>query len=302
MPATTTAEAALPKSRTNRLTAIAEVLLAFAAVHAAFRAIKHFTDLGKLDVAAKLNFTPGAVMILFTVAILVICHRSFAAYGLTFAEWKNGLKAGLLCGALIIFVAALLTVLRIRHEPGRGPPGLTVGIGYGLVCAGGVLILGWLWKRQEKLLSRVPPTACFAVLIAVLCVPLLLAWRYGHPLLHAALTTLWLVVGAGVGEEMFYRGYVQSRINEAFGRPFRIKGLQFGVGLLLSTLLFGFLHALNSVDYFHGRWTFAWGFGIAALGTGAIFGWLRERTGSIIAGAVAHSILDVLARASTMIP
>ena len=78
--------------------------------------------------------------------------------------------------------------------------------------------------------------------------------------------------------------------------------LNFMPGLLVSSVLFGFLHALNSVDYFHGRLTFAWGFGVAALGTGLLFGFLREGTGSIVAGVVTHSVLDVLARIPTLIP
>ena len=82
------------------------------------------------------------------------------------------------------------------------------------------------------------------------------------------LTVSWLIVGASPGEEVFYRGYIQLRINEAFPCPFHFGGVQFGAGLLVSSILFGFLHPLNSVDYFHGRFTFAWGFALTALGTG----------------------------------
>src|SRR6266436_1317093 len=100
--------------------------------------------------------------------------------------------------------------------------------------------------------------------------------------------------GAGCGEEIFYRGYIQSRVSESFGRPFRFLGVQFGLGLLVSSLLFGFLHALNSFDYFEGRFTFAWGFCIANIFTGLFYGCLRESTGSVWAGAVTHATLDVL--------
>jgi hypothetical protein len=66
--------------------AIAEVLFAFVFVHLAFRAIKQFTSLGRLEGAAHLNFTPGVVMILFTVGVLLLCRRSFPAYGLGLAR------------------------------------------------------------------------------------------------------------------------------------------------------------------------------------------------------------------------
>jgi membrane protease YdiL (CAAX protease family) len=87
-----------------------------------------------------------------------------------------------------------------------------------------------------------------------------------------------------------------------FGRPVRLWGVQFGAGLLVSSVLFGFLHTLNSVDYFHGRFTFAWGYGVAAFGVGLIYGCLREASGGVLAEAVTHSILDVLARVPTLMP
>ncbi len=62
----------------------------------------------------------------------------------------------------------------------------------------------------------------------------------------------------------------------------------------MSALLFGFLHTLNSVDYFNGRFTFTWGFGVTAIGAGLFCGCLRERTGSIVAGVVTHALLDIL--------
>ena len=48
-----------PASRPERMAAIGEVVLAFALVHAAFRAFKQFTGLGRWESAAHLNFTPG---------------------------------------------------------------------------------------------------------------------------------------------------------------------------------------------------------------------------------------------------
>jgi membrane protease YdiL (CAAX protease family) len=151
-------------------------------------------------------------------------------------------------------------------------------------------------------LNRVPVGVCGAVLLALLSLPLLLAWHYERPFTHTLLTVIWLVVGAGFGEEVFYRGYVQSRVNEVFGRPLRLGGVQYGAGLLVSSALFGFLHALNSVDYFQGRFTFAWGYGVAAFGIGLLYGCLREISGSVVAGAVAHSVFDVVARVPALFP
>ena len=167
---------------------------------------------------------------------------------------------------------------------------------------GALLIFARLASRQRQRLNCIPSSLCVAFLIGLFCLPMLLAWYYERPLTHTFLTVAWLVIGAGIGEEVFYRGYIQSRINEVFGRPFRLWGVQFGAGLLVSSVLFGFLHTLNSVDYFHCRFTFAWGYGVAAFAVGLIYGCLREASGSVLVGAVTHSILDVLARVPTLMP
>jgi membrane protease YdiL (CAAX protease family) len=301
-PSVDTPESAPSACLSRRLAAIVEVTFAFALVHVSFRAIKHFTAMGQLDVSSGLNFTPGLVMILFTAATLLLCRRSFAAYGISVAQWADGLKLGLLWGLVLVGGAGVLMLFHIRHQAGGPPPTMKEGIAYGLASLVGFLVLARLVRRQSLGLKQVPTGVCSALLLGVFCVPLLVAWYYGRPLFHTLLTVAWLVVGAGIGEEVFYRGYVQSRLNEVFGRPFHLWGVEFGAGLFVSSVLFGFLHASNSVDYFHGRFTFAWGFGVAAFGTGLLYGCLREINGSIVPGAVTHSILDVLARVPTLIP
>jgi hypothetical protein len=57
--------------------AIVEVLLAFSFVHLAYRSFKHFTELGRLEGTTGLNFSPGTMMILFTVTALLVCRRNF---------------------------------------------------------------------------------------------------------------------------------------------------------------------------------------------------------------------------------
>ena len=281
------------RGRGSRLACLIEVVLAFVVVHVGFRALKHFTAIGRLDVAARLNFTPGTVMILFTVGVLWLCGRSFAAYGLTLARWGENLNLGLVWGLVLVAGAALLRSLGVQHLPGATPPTMVEGVIYALAVLAALACFGWLLSRPT-VLRRVPTMAAVLAFLLVLCVPLVLALVYHRPFGHTLLTVLWLAVGAGCGEEVFYRGYIQSRVNEEFGRPWRLFGVQFGAGLVVSSILFGFLHALNSVDYFQGRFTFAWGFGIANICTGLLYGFLRESSGTVVAPVVTHATLDVL--------
>ncbi len=54
--------------------------------------------------------------------------------------------------------------------------------------------------------------------------------------------------------------------------------------------LFGLLHAFNTVDYFSGRYTFAWTLAITTTFTGLLFGFLKEATGSVVPGIVLHTL------------
>jgi hypothetical protein len=127
----------------------------------------------------------------------------------------------------------------------------------------------------------------------LLALPIVVAGYRNASVGAAAIGVAWRVVGAGIGEEMFFRGFIQSRVNEAWGRPLRLLGVQFGLGLIVSSVLFGFIHALNPVDYFAGSFHFAWWHGLVTMCTP--YGFLRERTGSVVAPAVMHGLIDVLA-------
>jgi len=97
-----------------RIGSILEVLLAFIVVHVAYRSFKHFTGLGHRESAAHVNFSPGAVMILATVPLVILAGRSFADYGLTARNWQRNLNIGLVAALLVATGVGLLAALNIR--------------------------------------------------------------------------------------------------------------------------------------------------------------------------------------------
>ncbi len=97
------------------------------------------------------------------------------------------------------------------------------------------------------------------------------------------------VLFVGFGEEILFRGYIQSRLNDAFGKPYMLGGARFGLGLIIAAALFGAVHPLAAMhlDYWPwALWTFV---------AGLSFGYLREKTGSIIAPAIAHGVPEIFA-------
>jgi len=92
-------------------------------------------------------------------------------------------------------------------------------------------------------------------------------------------TVIWQFFLSGFGEEILYRGYCQSRIKEEFGCPFKFLGVEFGVGLVISSLLFASLHALNPFNPLIGKSELAWWWGFWNFFAGLFFGFVREKDG-----------------------
>ncbi|HWX22061.1 MAG TPA: CPBP family intramembrane glutamic endopeptidase [Candidatus Binatia bacterium] len=288
----------------GRFTAITEVVLAFGLVHVAYRALKHFTVFGQWD--ARTNFIPGLTMVAFTVALLLLYRRSFAAYGLSAKRWSYHLSLGLACSLLLLAVVAVgLAATRVHFDASKPPdphaPHQFLRIaGLAVVVLPAFILVLRLVGRRRAIIERIPPIASVSAIFALLAVLPLVAAHFHRPSMWVQ--ALWLFFGAGFGEEIFFRGYIQSRIDQAFGFPFRLLGVEFGPGLLISSLLFGLVHALNTVDYFGGRFDFGWSYGLQNVFTGLFFGCIRARTGSVLPGAIVHGLQDAFARIPSLLP
>ncbi len=91
----------------------------------------------------------------------------------------------------------------------------------------------------------------------------------------------------GQAEEFLFRGYIQTRLNQVFGKPFSLLGLSFGWGIILASLLFGLMHVLSPGNPWHWAWGFWTFFG------GLCFGVIREKGGSFVASGLVHGIIMI---------
>ncbi|MEO7799109.1 MAG: CPBP family intramembrane glutamic endopeptidase [Opitutaceae bacterium] len=218
--------------------ALAEVTLLLASAHVACKSFKQFTELGRQEVAAKLNFSPGWTMAMFAIGLLIILRRDFGTYGLDVRVWPMELKR-----------AIEMAAAKSRISP------------------------RWWWTA-----------------IGLQFVVCIVAGLFRLSVTQLLLLVTWQLFATALGEEIFFRGYMQSRLSQVFVRRFSILRIRCGFGLIITALLFGLLHSFNTVDYFSGRFTFAWTLAFLTALMGFAFGLLKEGTGSIVPGIIVHAL------------
>ncbi len=87
-----------------------------------------------------------------------------------------------------------------------------------------------------------------------------------------------------IPEELFYRGYMQSRLDEVWPPRWKLFGAVVGPGWLVTCAIFAAGHSLVVFQWWH----------FAIFFPSLVFGWLRARTGGVMAGAFFHAWANVL--------
>lgn len=92
------------------------------------------------------------------------------------------------------------------------------------------------------------------------------------------------LVVVALPEEVFYRGFVQTQLAPIFRRRARILGTPFGWHVVVAAALFALSHLVTIPHPYR----------LAVFFPGLLFGWLRERTGGILAPTFLHAASNVL--------
>jgi membrane protease YdiL (CAAX protease family) len=161
------------------------------------------------------------------------------------------------------------------------------------------LALGGLLEPEPlsaaRMLREALGAAAWAVGLALLIFPPFWLgywwwWKPHHAFVAAALPSLGDdVLGQlfviALPEEAFYRGYLQSALDDAWGARFKLLGTAVGPGLLVSALLFAVGHLLTEVNPNR----------LAVFFPALVFGLLRARTRGVGAGIVFHALCNLFA-------
>jgi membrane protease YdiL (CAAX protease family) len=84
-------------------------------------------------------------------------------------------------------------------------------------------------------------------------------------------------------EEFFFRGYLQTQCDRIWGRPYRLLGAEWGIGLPLAAAVFAVCHVL-----------FGGPVRLIVFFPGLLYGWLRARTATIVVPASYHAVSNLI--------
>jgi len=92
------------------------------------------------------------------------------------------------------------------------------------------------------------------------------------------------IVMIGLPEELFYRGYIQGRLNDYYRKNWKIGTLEIKPSIVLASILFalGHLAVVPSPER------------LAVFFPSLLFGWMKEKTGNIVAPLIFHGLCNVL--------
>jgi membrane protease YdiL (CAAX protease family) len=261
----------------RRVLAICEVLVVFLVTFIIIW-LMALLPIGKIE----RNFLAYAVMIAFPLLVLLITRRDLKEYGLCFHQLRDQLN----------MTASIFPVVVIPEATAGGL--LPLFIPNGIIRWEGALILSALSMAclvwTARILRRKP-----AMALALPALGLLPLMQSGAILPERLVSFLFYLLFLGPGEEFLFRGYIQSRLNTAFGRPFRYGEVSWGWGLVIASLLFGVMHILNPFNPFLGKTDLYLWWGVWTVFGGLIFGYVREKAGSILPPALLHGLPQAIA-------
>jgi uncharacterized protein len=264
---------------------LVEVAIVMAVVCAGMLLIAPFAPIAEWEGGHFGNNSLSKFLMLMVVPVIVIKSTGGAlgAYGITFKRLSFQAKVG--GAALLVYLPAaaggffVLNMLGWRAESWEG----ALVIGIALILA--LPLIGWLMRGQASQPVTVGSEGEVWVFLAV-CAGLILVSALVFRSLGVVSVLKYGVLLTGVGEELFFRGYVQSTLNASLGRPFRVFGVTWGWGLVIASALFGLVHWL------HPGGTVWWALWVFP--AGLLLGFLREKTGSILAPSIVHGLPEVL--------
>ena len=258
--------------------AIIEVVAVFIIIVLGFKAI-NVSPLGEWENQVIGRYFFEYVWVLFVpMAILIVTRRSFSDYGIDFKNPGYHLKV-VVVGIIPIFVlSAILFFL--------GWDSWKNTILVSIIEVVLLIMVAWMLRNLAA------PGKGFSIGILLFLVAGLVLVSPEASVGKLVAKLVYTFIFVALGEEILFRGYIQSRVNEAFGRPYVFFGVNWGWGVIIGSLLFGIWHILNPFNPFIGQFDLMWQWGLWTFFLGLILGFIREKTGSVFGPAILHGVIN----------
>ena len=228
------------------------------------------------------NYFSHVIMIVLAIGAIAIGKKDSTSYGFTLRKWRSDLSIALIC---LISAAGYIPSLISPSIAGNRL------INTLFIIAAVLLALWLVLNKKNEVTAEKSGLGIFWPIVLIPGIIALALGLVGFGII--ASTIVFQFYFAGFGEEILFRGCFQSRLNQDFGRPWRIKGVSFGPGLLITSALFGVLHMLNPFNPLMGEFGLDLLWGISSFFGGLLFGFLREKTGTVLSASLGHGLLDL---------
>ncbi len=230
-------------------------------------------------------FTSGFMVILTAIGIIVY-KMDFEETGIRVNQWKKSLNMGFK-GFLSFLVPQLVLTILWGWGLNYGEYSAVAVILGGVILGVTLLLIGNLGKNRTEI-SR----SRLALILIILVIPFSLGLVFGQLSIKLFTFFSWQVLAGGFIEELFFRGLIQSMVNNEYGTHWRLRGVSFGPGLFVSSILYGLSRAMRQMNPLRGIYglNFGWGFYVFTLGI--FYGFIREASGDIIGSGSANALID----------
>lgn len=246
----------------------------------ALRAIKDVVNLRALqiEVFGEPIIAKAVFFILLPLIIIKLKGEKPGEYGITFDNLSYHLKIGLKSLAIVLLADAAFVLVNALGMSYKDWGGALI-LSFSNIMA---LVLVALFLRKNPTYQEQPASAHRILFFFLIFIALAILSALTLPLGKPVGGFTFGLFTTGFGEEILFRGYIQSRLNRALGRPFSFYGVRWGFGVIIAAILFGSMH------FSHGTGTLWWG--VWTTFAGLVLGFLREKTGSIVAPGIAHGV------------
>jgi len=205
-------------------------------------------------------------------------------------------------GAAVGVAAGLMVVAAAENTVAPWAPFYVVYAALTLalpVIFGSVTITGFRWPRWPTWIAAIGLAVVLQGIFRLLTRTVDLEGMFGAvfdaaaPRLHrsppaiARAYLLMIIIWAGLGEELFYRGYLQARLRRTLGAP---------AAIATASGMFAVRHYTQVlIAWPHVPWPAATIWVLAAFIVGLALGWLYEKSGSLLPPILCHYAFNLLA-------